>query len=182
MKLTKKEILFVLLAVSLVLLLVFSSAFAAQDKFKNKRYDGKWKYMPASMEVLDINACDSQFFFSDETGDWSGILEGISHDDCVSVMHATGRWFGYCTAVFPAATFNGKSGELELGITLLRTGPDSKWIGEFVVTDASGELQDLRLFGTIWGPGYNPAEPEEWGVIYYRAHQLDVPDFNLIKK
>jgi hypothetical protein len=175
MKLTKKETLFVLLAATLVLLLVASSAFAARDQFKKKRYDGKWKYMPASMEVLDVNACDSQFYFSDDAGDWSGILEGVSHDDCVSVMHASGRWFGYCTAVFPEATFNGKEGELELGITILKTSPESNWVGEFVVTDASGELENLRVFGTIWGPGYDPAKPEKWGVIYYTSHQLDVP-------
>jgi len=176
MKLSKKETLFVLLAAILVLLLVFGSALADQDKYKRKNYDGKWKYLPESMEVMHINPGESQFLLSDETGAWSGVLKGLSHDDCLSVMHASGRWFGYCTAHFPSATFNGKTGELELGITALKISPDHQWVGEWMITGGSGELEDARAFGTVWGPGYNPAEPQKWGVIYYTAHQLEMPE------
>jgi hypothetical protein len=83
-----------------------------------------------------------------------------------------GRWFGYCTASFESVTVDGKTGGLELGITILKPTPVEPWAGDWSITAGSGDLDGLEGEGTLWGHGYNPEKPKETGVIYYKVKKL----------
>ena len=138
------------------------------------KYDGEWRYLPKGgpLEPLMTNPNGSLFFLSTDDGDWIGAIEGSSDDNCVSVMHTSGRWFGYCTASFESVTVDGKTGGLELGITILKPTQVEPWVGEWTITAGSGDLEGLEGEGTLWGHGYNPEKPEEPGVIYYKVKKL----------
>jgi hypothetical protein len=142
------------------------------------KYDGEWHYMPKTMEELVTNANGSQFLLSTDSGDWIGAFAGSSDDDCVSVLHGSGRRFGYCTASFASVTVDGKTGGLELGIDFVKASPVEPWVGEWLITGGTGDLKDLKGEGTLWGHGYNPEEPEEKGVIYYKVKKLKGRDFD----
>ena len=168
-----KRELFVIPVVILILLVVLVPTFADVGKGASmNKYDGEWRYMPKSMEDLLTNNYDSQFFLSADSGDWTGALKGLSDDDCVSVLHASGRWVGYCTASFTSVTVDGKTGGLELGITLLKVTPTEPWVGEWFITGGTGDLEGLEGEGTLWGHGYNPEKPDEPGIIYYKVKKL----------
>lgn len=169
----KKKIV-VLPVVLLILLVVLVPTFADGGKGgRMKKYDGEWRYMPqGELGNLLTNNYGSHFFLSADSGDWTGAFEGLSDDDCVSVLHASGRWVGYCTALFDSVTVKGKTGGLELGITLLKATPTEPWVGEWFITSGSGDLAGLEGEGTIWGHGYNPEKPDEPGIIYYKVKKL----------
>ena len=168
-----KKKLFAIPVVIIILLVVLVPTFADIGKGESmNKYDGEWRYMPQSMDPLVTNNYGSQFALSTDSAEWTGALEGESHDDCVSVLHTSGRWFGYCTASFASATIDGQTGGLELGITLLKVSPAEPWVGEWFITSGSGDLEGLEGEGTIWGHGYNPEEPDETGIIYYKVKKL----------
>jgi hypothetical protein len=168
----KKKIIVLPVAILILsVLLVPTFADVGKGESMNK-YDGEWRYMPQSMDPLVTNNYGSQFALSADSAEWTGALEGESHDDCVSVLHAAGRWFGYCTASFASVTIDGQTGGLELGITLLKTAPTDPWVGEWFITSGSGDLEGLEGEGSIWGHGYNPEKPDEPGIIYYKVKKL----------
>ena len=176
----KKKI-FILTTVILILLVVLVPTFADVGKGQSmNKYDGEWHYLPVGdLGVLETNNnFGSQFFLSADEGVWNGAFEGESIDDCVSVLHASGRWFGYCTASFSSVAVDGKSGGLELGITLLKTAPTEPWTGEWFITAGTGELEGIQGEGSLWGYGYNPAKPTEPGIIYYKVKKLKGHDID----
>lgn len=135
-------------------------------------YDGEWHYMPQTMEPLVTTSYGSQFAIHTDSGEWVGTFDGLSDDDCFSVLHPSGRWFGYCTATFSEVTIDGQTGGLELGITLLKQTLPEPWTGEWVITHATGDLEGIKGEGTLWGYGYNPEDPDVPGVLYYKVKKL----------
>lgn len=168
-----KKKLLVLTIVVLLSLVVLIPTFAdvGKDGGMNK-YDGEWHYLPQSMDPLVTNSYGSQFAISTDSGEWKGAFDGLSHDDCVSVLHPSARWFGYCTASFSSVTIDGQTGGLELGIILIKPTMTEPWTGEWLITSATGDLEGLEGEGTLWGYGYNPEEPDVPGVLYYKVKKL----------
>jgi hypothetical protein len=168
-----KKKLLVSTIVVLLSLAVLLPTFADVGKEGNiNKYDGEYRYMPQSMEPLVANSYGSQFALSTDSGEWTGAFDGHSDDDCVSVLHASSRWFGYCTASFPEVTVDGRNGGLELGIIVIKPTMSEPWTGEWLITGATGDLEGLEGEGTLWGHGYNPQEPEVPGVLYYKVKKL----------
>ena len=91
----------------------------------------------------------------------------------VVFQNSTGRGLFIAVVTFNSVDVGGKSGGLEMYVIGDRPDKKTDWEGTWVITDGTGELADLKGEGDWWGPGYQDY-PEECGVIYYSAGNLDV--------
>lgn len=126
--------------------------------------EGLWQYIPSVTGVRVANG--NTFLSTTETGQWTGTFEGVSVDKGVVVQHSSGLISFKGTVSFVGNVDN-KSGTLEMLTLGSKPDPGSDWEGKWVIISGTGDLASLRGQGTWWGPGWSPANPLEWGDIYY---------------
>ena len=165
--------LFILLGVIMVLSTVSISGCAAAPE-DERVSDGVWCYLPefppAYNEWVGVNL----YRTTTDIGEWTGIFEGESVESGFIVsQYPTGRALFIAVVTFNSVDVGGKSGGLEMYVIGDRPDKKTDWEGTWVITDGTGELADLKGEGDWWGPGYQDY-PEECGVIYYSAGNLDV--------
>ena len=170
-----------LAALAAVLLVVVGVA-VADDDDDERDADGVWCYSPHLDELTPFEIAsypgDRMFAQTVETGDWTGTFTGTSTDygvivfDNERVNHAL--FAG--TVIFDSVEVDGRTGGLEMDVHGgTWTGPND-WDGSWTIVDSSGELAGLEGSGTWWGPGFDPEQPDECGVIPYAVEELGDPD------
>ena len=112
------------------------------------------------------------FFDTYEDSWWEGSFKGTSYDECVVIIHRSGRWTYRATGYFEGSV-NGKKGKLTMRLTGSRPDGESDWSGHWVILSGSGGLKNLRGQGTFEGPG-SPGFGEE-GDISYKGKVHFVP-------
>lgn len=128
---------------------------------------GLWQYIPTITGSKVANG--NTTLYTTEVGQWSGTFDGVSTEVGKVVIHASGfRWF--TSKVSFVGSVNGKSGTLEMVAVGKKADPTTDWYGKWVITGGTGDLANLHGQGTWWGPGWSPAEPEEWGDIPYAGN------------
>jgi hypothetical protein len=168
-----KKRLFVLLAVIVVLSMASTPALAVPPEDAG----GVWCYMPATLVVEKVVG-GNQFWTTSDVGYWTGTFHSgvspedpaVSEDHCSAVLHSSGYLWGHCTVSFAAVTVDGQTGGLEMSVLLSQPYAGAEWDGKWVITGGTGDLNELRGQGTMSGPGYNPEEPEDCGVIDYSGN------------
>jgi len=166
-----KKMLFVLLGVIMALTMVALPAQATPPE----NAQGLWYYMPS---ILDVKVVGGNTFLTiTDVGNWNGTFDGdstecdvfpvcaVSEDAGTVVAYASGHAFYAGVNTFPSVTVNGKAGRLVMRVNGVKFG--DSWDGRWVIIEGEGELAGLQGQGTWWGPGYNPAEPLEYGEIHY---------------
>lgn len=71
---------------------------------------------------------------------------------------------------------SGKWGTLEMRVVGSSPDVPTGWEGKWVILSGTGDLANLRGQGTWWGPGYDPANPLEYGKIDYSGKIHFEPD------
>jgi hypothetical protein len=190
MKLTKKETIFVLIGVFLVLLLVIVPALAVDNGNGRsrgpKKADGIWCYMP------DLTKLQPAVFYNSYpddpitdygqpgkwlakipyTAEWSGTLTGQSKEYGIGIFHDVGPMVFLDTILFDEVEVEGRTGGLSMDAFGNRKEVGADWKGTWVITAGTGELENIKGHGTFWGPGWLE-DPNECGVIYYKVKELE---------
>lgn len=179
----KRFALLAALVASLLGALVAGDAATAHHDQKPRRADGVWCYTP----VLDAltpfafgvdNAYDGDEYPGDqlflttfENAEWTGVFEGESRDYGVLISDPPLAPQAFvATVVFDEVEVKGVEGGLVLDV---HGGLDrGQWTGKFTISSGSGDLSEVWGRGNWWGPGFDPAVPDECGVIYYRIEKL----------
>jgi hypothetical protein len=191
----KKNLVFVLLGVFLVLLLVLVPAFAAgkgkgKGQGKNKA-DGTWCYAPLVSEEGKLIPVPEEHEFENDIGvnafraisyisEWTGTFTGSSHDNGLVI------WQGFLTEspavfidliTFDSVEVGGKTGSLEIYAYGERDTEGWKK-GPWFITSATDELEGLEGRGFHW-PGDEKIEcAEGLAPVYYSVEELHGLDFD----
>jgi len=157
------------LLVLLVVILVLAASPALAASPENENASGDWYYLPTGM-VTDKVAGGNQFVSISDVGYWTGTIAGDETDVGTGVIHRSGRW-SYTEGIltFESAVVGGKSGGLEIRVHGWRPDVFTDWQGQWLITDATGDLEGLRGQGTWWGPGWQ-GDSAVHGVVSYSGH------------
>ena len=187
----------IILLIVIVLLVMVSVTAFANNPDKKKKADGVWCYLPVFDRLKPImfdpyeGDPGKQFLQVPYVSKWTGTINGSSTDYGLLIGHildpkAPSAPMAFVDAAwFTDAEVDGKVGDLgmdTIGDRIKPNDPTAGWIGTWVITSGSGELEGLKGNGTFWGPGWTPdADSEEcgdWGLIYYKVHKLKFEDDN----
>jgi hypothetical protein len=157
--------LLVLLAVILILSSASIPAFAGPPE----NAAGEWYYLPTGM-VVDKVAGGNTFVSISDVGYWTGTIAGSETDVGTAVIYRSGRW-GYTEGIltFESAVVDGLSGGLEIRVNGYRPDIYTDWQGQWLITEATGDLEGLQGQGSWWGPGWQ-GDPNEYGVVDYSGN------------
>jgi len=153
------------LSISLTLVIMLCLAAIPAFASPPKNANGVWYYIPIEL-TFDKEAGGNEFFQLVEAGIWTGTFQGSSIDNGSVVFYNSGK-VSFKGIVNFEGEVEGKTGTLSIKVNGRKSDPTADWKGHWVIIDGGGELSDLHGQGKWWGPGYNPAFPEEYGVIYY---------------
>ena len=131
--------------------------------------EGLWQYIPNPLAPEDVRVVGGNTFIdSTEVGRWTGTFEGDSTEAGTVVIHSQG-FLSFKAIVSFVGKVDGKSGTMEMSVvgSMPDELPGSIWEGKWVILSGTGDLNNLHGQGTWWGPGWDPAKPEEWGNINY---------------
>lgn len=129
---------------------------------------GLWQYLPTVVGVRDAGC--NQFVSSTEHGIWTGTFVGESTEVGQVSFHCNGHVNFKAIVTFEEVTVDGRTGSLEMTVNGILPDPtDPDWQGHWTIQNGTGELEQLRGHGTFDGPGYNPAQPDRYGDIYYEG-------------
>jgi hypothetical protein len=176
--------LFVFLSVILALLLVILPTFAKNVNGKKKKYHGIWCYTPdieipwEPIDFYDTEEPDHelgqpgrQMIRVPYTGIWTGVISGESKEYGALIMHESGPLVFQDAATFAEAEVMGKTGSLYMDAFGQRL-EDGSWVGDWIITGGTDELENFTGHGKFWGPGWQ-MDPNECGVIYYAVDELN---------
>jgi hypothetical protein len=121
--------------------------------------------MPKEL-VFGKEAGGNVFQHLTETGIWTGTFTGNSIDYGPVVFYRSGA-MSFRGIVDFEGEVDGKTGTLTIKVNGRKPNPTADWEGHWVIIRGGGQLSDLKGQGKWWGPGYNPAYPETYGVIHY---------------
>ena len=159
-----KKIILALLTLSLItlalILVLPAQAGNSQEAF------GLWQYTPYILDVQEDGCTVLLTTFED--GVWSGTFTGTSTEDGNIIITCSGKWIFKATVTFDQVMVDGKSGTLEMIVRGSRPDEMTDWTGIWIITNGTGELENLRGYGDWWGPG--APGPGMQGDIYYDGH------------
>jgi len=143
-----KKKLFVLLAVSMVLSIVWMPAFATTP---DNTVEGRWCYGYLEEGEHKI-AGKNEFYDMDSSDGWIGTFNGFSRSDGRVQVHPSGYTLLKTDVFLYEVTVDGKTGTLEMRVNgwLPAGGALSDYEGDWVITSGTGELAGLHGQGT-WG-------------------------------
>ncbi|MFO8036941.1 MAG: DUF3224 domain-containing protein [Anaerolineales bacterium] len=151
--------------ISLALVIMLSLATIPVFASPPANASGIWYYIPTEL-VFIKEAGGNEFFDLTEAGIWTGTFEGTSIDYGPVVFHRSGV-ASFRGIVDFEGEVEGKTGTLMIKVNGRKSNPTADWEGHWVIISGGGQLSDLKGQGKWWGPGYNPANPETYGVIHY---------------
>ncbi len=164
-----KKISLLLITILIVALLIMLSVPAHASPPSTA--EGLWQYTTYILKAREAG-CNT-FLTTFEKSVWTGTFEGTSTEDGRVVIHCNGRWSFKAIVTFDQVTVKDesgadRSGTLEMSAVGSRPDGSAEWFGQWVITNGTDGLKNLRGQGNFWGPGA-PA-PEEWGDIYYSGN------------
>ena len=180
----KRLVLLAALFVSvLAVVLAINPAEADDNHERNRDADGVWCYTPV-LEALtpiaygdngyegDEYAGDKIFVTTFENAEWTGVFEGTSRDYGLIIADPPLQPSVFAATVeFDSVKVKGVEGGMVLDVW---GGPGirDQWDGRFTISSGTGDLSRIEGYGSWWGPGFNPDNPDECGVIYYDVERL----------
>ena len=185
----RRVLLAALLASVLAVALAINPAEADHNHERNRKADGVWCYTPVLEALTPIpygeNDYDGDEYPGDktfstvfETAEWTGVFEGTSRDYGVGIADPPLEPTGFTAAVvFDSVKVKGVEGGMVLDVHGGRY--RGQWNGGFTINSGTGDLSRIEGYGSWWGPGFNPDNPDECGVIYYdveRLHGVEPPE------
>jgi len=157
----KRSTMFLITVLIAALLAVFSVPVSAGPP---ENTEGLWQYIPS---IENVRVADGNTFLdTTETGQWTGTFSGTSTEIGKVVQHSSGL-VSFKGAVSFVGNVGDKSGTLEMLAVGSKPDRGADWEGTWVIISGTGDLSTLRGQGTWRGPGWSPANPTEWGNIYY---------------
>jgi hypothetical protein len=138
-----------------------------------QKADGEWCYLPHQGELKIIKSFNhGSITMGTYDGDWSGRIRGSSDDLGAALRRSSGRKHYIGVVTFTSAEIDGKSGALEMYVTGGKPDFNTEWEGEWVITDAGGDLENVQGHGTWWGTGWQ-GNWDECGTVSYAVDELD---------
>jgi len=185
-----KKKLLILLAVIVLLAALSITALAGRPDVKNKA-DGLWCYKPVFEQIKPITFDPYEgdpgkdFVQVPYVSEWTGFLSGSSMDYGLAIGHVidpgppvvSAPMLFIAASTFEDVEVDGVSGGLEMD-TMGGINPSGEWMGTWVITSGTGDLEGFQASGIFWGPGWLPPDggtdecPEGMGVVYYSVREL----------
>lgn len=169
----------------LAFIATISIASCATQPSEENNEDGIWCYTPTDVQPIEFDPYDGDpskaFMKASYISEWTGTLNGGSIDYGLAGAHILSpdpegspvpvpmTFVG--TSTFTDVEVDGKVGGLEMDTIGDRADPTADWMGTWVITSGSGELEDFHAHGAFWGPGWL-GDFDECGVIYYSVEDM----------
>lgn len=182
---SKRITLFVALFASMAIIaLAINPAEAGHDRGRNRKADGVWCYTPVLDAITPIpygadNGYDGDEYPGDkiflttfENAEWTGVFEGTSRDYGLIIADPPLQPSVFAaTVVFDSVEVKGVEGGMVLDVW---GGPGirDQWDGRYMIISGTGDLSRIEGYGSWWGPGFDPDNPDDCGVIYYDSERL----------
>ena len=181
----KRPLLLVALLISvLAVALAINPAVADDDDDdRGRKADGVWCYTPVLDALTPIPFGQNNRYVGDEypgekiflttfeNAEWTGVFEGTSRDYGLIIADPPLEPNVFAaTVVFDSANVKGVEGGMVLDVHggWFR----DQWDGRFTISSGTGDLSRIEGYGSWWGPGFDPDNPDECGVIYYDVERL----------
>jgi len=121
------------------------------------------------MKVADNN----KYAAIRSSGEWTGVFTGTSEEYWLEIfnLRSTGRVISIGTILFDTIEIDGASGSLELYAIGGKPDRVADGKGTWVITEGTGELENLQGHGTYWGQGWQ-GNYSECGEIDYSVEEL----------
>ncbi|MGI9595838.1 MAG: hypothetical protein ACR2QK_06745 [Acidimicrobiales bacterium] len=115
---------------------------------------------------------DKIFLTTFENAEWTGVFEGTSRDYGLIIADPPLQPSAFAaTVLFDSVEVKGVEGGMVLDVWG-GTGVGDQWDGRFTISSGTGDLSRIEGYGSWWGPGFDPDNADDCGVIYYDVERL----------
>ena len=180
-----------LVFLNIVWIFAFATNIALAVQPEQDDADGTW--CSTSIDVQPISfeeyagSPDKSFLKESSNSSWTGFFSGASMDYGLIGAHVSAQDSSLIpmtfvrTSSFAEVEVDGKVGGLEMDLFGYRPDPTADWIGTWVITGGTGELEDFQATGAFWGPG-GSGDTEDCGEIYYSVDDTIFGDVQKLER
>jgi hypothetical protein len=162
----KRNVLFTLFLCVIVTLSLGSQLAQAQDAEPELiRVSGTYDYTPTILAALELDGVAYMDAVDEEV--WSGDFEGTAVSGYRIVIESSGVWDAPIITEFEGTVLGDKEGTMVMVFTYKRMSATSHWFGEWWILSGTGDLANIHGRGVVWGPGWNPEDPEASPDVFY---------------
>ena len=135
---------------------------------------GSFDYTP---EVFSrVPGGGSVFVDASEAEVWTGDIQGTSVAPFRVVVAPDGSFEAWLLAEFEGTVLGEHSGTMVIASKYKKPAATAHWTGEWIILGGTGGLENVHGHGSVWGPGFNPKDPDASPDIFYSGEVFFAPD------
>lgn len=162
---------FISILIVVCLFLLIAPVMADEESPTTVTVSGSFDFFPESYASFASDGRAFKDAYEEEI--WVGDIVGTATAPFRVSINPDGTISAWLIAEFEGTILGEYEGTLVMLSLYTRHSKNTHWSGQWIIMSGTGDFVNLQGYGTAWGPGFIPDDPEP--DIYYLGH-LIFPD------